>query len=255
MKRSYHTCLAMLFVTVLTVSTTPAAILAHYDFRDGNLLDDESGNGHTLTPTVSEGITLNPDGFSAHIGVNNSNYLKAESLSGSPGSPYTISLWFKTTLTNPGVNASVVSSPFGSSVWQISWANGGMRVNGDAVLPTAGVPLDSNTWYHVALVTDGINSHFYLTRDGDTINLRDSATMVFGITDLQIGVNRIRNTSWEGDYAGVAVYDEALSAGQLSVALENGPGSIYVVPEPASIPLWGVGFWLLLAIRRRWILR
>ncbi len=240
-----------LSVVFFSAADAAADLTAHYDFSDGNLLDDETGNGYSLTATLNEGISFNADGFSAHIGINDSNFLKAETLSGAAGSPYTVSMWFKTSITSPGVSSSVISSPFGTSVWQINWANGGMRVNGDATLPTAGIPLVSNAWYHIALVTDGTNANFYLTKDGDTINLRESVPMVFGITDLQIGVNRLQNATWEGDYAGVAIYNEALTADQLTSALQNGPGSIYVIPEPASLTLFGVGIWLLFAACRR----
>ncbi|MDF7827158.1 hypothetical protein P4B35_24255, partial [Pontiellaceae bacterium B12227] len=43
--------------------------IAIYDFADGNLADDSSGNGNTLAGPLggAANITTNPDGLSAHF--------------------------------------------------------------------------------------------------------------------------------------------------------------------------------------------
>ena len=128
--------MAGLFATVALSPLADAALLAHYDFSDGNLLDDESGNGYTLTQpfNTGTGITLNGDGFSAHFdgGTDDNNntddnYLTTSSaFNAAAGTAYTVSMWFKTTVTAPGENYSIfgTSSSGGSTDWQMH-AGGG----------------------------------------------------------------------------------------------------------------------------------
>ena len=78
MKRTTTVFLAGLLSACLATHQADAALIAHYDFGDGNLFDDETGNGYTLSQSTvnGDGITLNGDGFSANFDNSaGSNYL------------------------------------------------------------------------------------------------------------------------------------------------------------------------------------
>lgn len=79
------------YLAILTLLTLPlnAALIAEYDFGDGTLLDDTSGEGHNLTQTGT--AALNGDGYSVQL--DDAEYLTATTLDNS-SSAYTISLWF-----------------------------------------------------------------------------------------------------------------------------------------------------------------
>jgi hypothetical protein len=239
---------------LLTASVSHAALIAHYDFGDGNLLDDETGTYNLTQSTVNgTGITSNVDGFSAHFdstGNGGANFLTATDLGTGAGSAYTISMWFKAdSATADGLGNSSIMSTTGSNKWQLEW-NGEVQVpaGGGTIGDGKGTQLTAGVWSHAVLTTDGTDASLYLTAENGTLTIVDTLTAAMGMDDFRIGVNRGNNLTWEGDYASIAVYNEVLSVGDLNVLLAAGPASI---PEPSSFALLGGCFALASVMLRR----
>lgn len=96
-----------------------AALIAHYDFSDGNLFDDETGNGYTLSQSTVNGfgIALNGDGFSANFDNSaGSNYLFTNDFDEAAGSSYTVSMWFRSSNMVQTLQTGMFSS-IGSNQW------------------------------------------------------------------------------------------------------------------------------------------
>lgn len=206
---------------------TNEILLAKYDFSDGVLTDDETGHGYTLTqsPASGDGITLNSDGFSAHIdGANGATVATnhfTSPLGAIAGPAYTVSMWFKTTIVGPSPNCSICSST-GANDWQIE-DSGNIRVLADATTLDSGTAaLSSDTWYHFVMWTDGTDGKFYLTQEGGSLSTPVTATGAYEMDDLRIGINRAGNLTWEGDYATIGVYNYALTEEELTEILEFG---------------------------------
>ena len=230
---------------LLTASFSHAALIAHYDFGDGDLLDDETGT-YDLTqssPAKGTGIAFNVDGFSAHFnstGNGGSNFLTATDLGTGAGSAYTISMWFKAdSATADGLGNSSIMSTKGSNEWQLERTGEVQLVGGTGgtIGDLKNTQLSVGVWSHAVLTTDGTDASLYLTAENGTLTIVDTVTGVKGMDDFRIGVNRGGNLTWEGDYASIAVYNVALSTDDLNVLLAAGPASI--IPEPSSYALIG----------------
>jgi hypothetical protein len=230
---------------LLTASFSHAALIAHYDFGDGNLLDDETGTYDLTQSTVNgTGIASNGDGFSAHFDSSaGSNFLTATDLGTGAGSAYTISMWFKAdSATADGAGNSSIMSTTGTNNWQLEW-NAEVQVlggTGGTIGDTKNTQLTAGVWSHAVFTTTGAGiddeASLYLTAENGTLTIVDTVTGLKGMDDFRIGVNRAGNLTWEGDYASIAVYNEALSVGDLNVLLAAGPAAI---PEPSSYALIG----------------
>ena len=223
---------ACLFVSGLLHADT----VAHYYFGDGNLLDDSSGNSHTLAQTGT--VSVNADGYSAAISLN--SYLKVSSLN--PGSSYTVSLWFRTADATPAGNTSLCSSSDDTTLsdtsndWQLEYF-GETQLRGDngTVADGGSLQFVENTWYHVVVWTDGTDVKLYATQDGGSLTqIGSTLTSVFGVQDFRIGVNREQNLSWAGDYANVKVYDSALAVSELGALLSEGKDAAPTGPAPVN---------------------
>ncbi|MDF7826980.1 PEP-CTERM sorting domain-containing protein [Pontiellaceae bacterium B12227] len=254
---------AGLTVVMLSVLASHGALVAHYDFGDGNLTDDSSGNGIVLTEGgPGTGVTLNADGFSARFeetGGTQANFFTANSMDHSGA--FTLSFWWKTPTLDQASAESLMSSGAGDS-WQIDWRSPAgapsnqLRVSDDSgnamfVLTST---LSADTWYHMVLTSDGTgtgasgnNAAFYNTVQGGALNLLGSTVAAIDLVDLRIGANRGGNQTYDSDIASVAVYDTVLSAAELNVLLNAGPAAI---PEPATLGLIGATGLGLLFIRR-----
>ena len=158
--------------------TTNAALIAHYDFGDGDLLDDESGNTNTLTGPLgtSASVTLNHDDMgSAHFDPtgDQSSYLQAD-LDYPVETSFTVSFWWKAETVSQHEYDSLMSGLVTGTAgdWQIdNGASAILRLNGrNGTLSVQHSTLSAATWYHMALVSDiaagSTNASLYLTRQG-----------------------------------------------------------------------------------------
>lgn len=242
----------LIATALLAAPLSQAAMIAHYDFSDGNLLDNEVSASYNLTQGGSgfgTGITLNGDG-SAHIdggGNNNTNFLKASGIGAGTGSDFTISMWFKTDTTNPTTHSSFASG--GSGTWQVEHYVSALRVNTDTPITTS-TSLSADTWYQAVVWTDGTDSKLFMSEEGGALTEVGSASNnALTLNDLSIGINRGGNLTWQGDYANIQVYDEALDNATITTILDAGSG-VASVPEPSAVSLLGLGG-LALILRRK----
>lgn len=119
------------------------ALIAHYDFTDGNLLDDEQGTyGLAEVATGTASVSLNADGSAAFPGTGGANKAHLQ-VTGPGGVPnFTVSFWMKTDNWGQGTFQGLFSN-FSSGVansWQIDVSAGTLRVvSGNAGFGTPGV--------------------------------------------------------------------------------------------------------------------
>ncbi|MBT3191160.1 MAG: hypothetical protein HN341_01265, partial [Verrucomicrobia bacterium] len=218
-------------LVLLMGSMANAALIAHYDFSDGDLLDDEIG-GYSLTQTGT--VTANNDEIgSAHFDGSGLNYLTATTMNYATDTSFTVSFWWRTDSLSQGEWNSLMSTyPSGAGSWQID-DNGaaGFRLFGasDDSIVAAQSNLSAETWYHMALVSDispsGTNVSLYLTRrDQSAVELVGSVSdKLFYLTDLRIGGNRNGDSTYDSDIAEVKVYSEALGEAALNALLAEPP--------------------------------
>lgn len=256
MKKFLIPALALAFA-----SSSQAALIAHYDFTDGNLLDNEVGGSalYTLTKVASGtgNVTPNADGSAHFTGINaaNSGYLETPGVAiGVPN--FTVSFWFKTSTFSQGSFKGLFSNNTGGSTtdfsWQIDLTGSDIRVRSKqgAEIDSSTAGYSTDTWYHVALTKGGTgdSTKFYVTELGSgTVSLVGSdPDNLGGLQMLRLGVNRLNDGQAEMDMSNVKVYNDVNIS--LDTLLAEGPQT---VPEPSSTLLIGLGGLSFLLRRKR----
>ena len=232
-------------------SISQAALIAHYDFSDGDLLDDEeAGTSYTLTQ-IQDGateVTLNGDnsanfpGFDS--GTSNRAYLQATG----PGAAtaFTISFWWKTAdfdvvgnteFQGLFTNATASTAP---NSFQFDSHNADMRLVGSGGLSItyAESNLSTDTWYHTVIRrTSGNVAQLYITQEGaGAVNLVGTDTGFTGdLSFFRLGSNRNTDRLFAFDMANVKIYNDDTES--LAGLLAEGSG---VVPEPSTILLTSI---------------
>ena len=237
------------------VGSANAGLLGHWTFDEntGNTAADSSGNGLTATHKataawdtgVSGSAAVNPE-FTLGVEANSASLKLADGLTA-----FTISLWVKTT-TNDDFATLAGFEGQGSTGdrYSLKVSSGNVQVTpGGASAASPIATLSNDEWVHIVGVNDptaGV-SRMYVNgvqsgSDGSVVNLSSS------VSQFTMG------TFWNStgfDYTGamddVQVYDEALSASDVSFLFNNAGTAI---PEPGSLALLGLGG-LLVASRRR----
>jgi hypothetical protein len=223
------TVISTIFALMLSVGVN-AGMVAHYDFGDGNLLDNSVDGGVGLT--MAGTVTANADGFSARFSGAGVNFLTADLLpDGTQSNKFTVSFWWKTDTFSQSNGDSLMSSKDNSQKndWQIE-DNGStsIRLNGrnDNTLTLAESSLSTNTWYHMVLVSDGTTATWYNTQQGSALTTVGSVTKLFTLQDLRIGGNRAGTLTYDSYIASVVVYYDALGTEEINVLLAAGPSAI-----------------------------
>ncbi|MDF7827025.1 hypothetical protein P4B35_23575, partial [Pontiellaceae bacterium B12227] len=208
----------------------PPDPIAVYDFGDGDLLDDSTGNGNALTGPFGStaSVTTNADGFSAYFdGLNGSSYLMADlSADNSRLDAFTVSFWWKTDALDQNTSASLMScvDNQGLNDWQLNDAGSDIALTGDnGAITQAQAGLAEYTWYHTALVSTGNMVSLYMTPLGSAnVELVGTLTnAAFNLQDLRIGANRAGNLTYDSDIGLVKVYDAALGGDVLDALLQE----------------------------------
>jgi len=245
-------------------ANTHAGMIAHYNFTDGDLFDNEVGASYTLTEEQSGtgSVVLDPVGF-AHfagndVGVGNQAFLKTTGPGGKPN--FTVSFWFRTDSFDQGDYQGLFSnaeSSTGTYSWQIDNHGADMRLvsiaaSANPVLTYPESNLSTDTWYHAVLrKEDGAGLDYtqvYITAEGEaTANkVMNQNANPGGLQFFRLGANRNGDNLFRMDMANVKIFDD--STVDLDALLAEGPS---LVPEPSTFVLAALGLIGLLAVGRR----
>ncbi|MDF7826979.1 sulfatase-like hydrolase/transferase, partial [Pontiellaceae bacterium B12227] len=208
----------------------PPAPIAVYDFGNGDLVDDSSGNGYALAGPLggAANIAANADGFSAHFdgsgGDGLASYFEADlNADDERFGGFTVSFWWRTDTLGQDTHDSLMSSKDTLSLndWQLDHSGSDIRLYGDnGSITQPQDELSQGIWHHTAIVSDGANVFLYVTEGGaEAVHFSGSTTGAFNLQDLRIGANRAGNLTYDADMAYVRVYDEPLSPEQLNELL------------------------------------
>ena len=230
-----------------------AGLIAHWNFDEGTgtTAADSSGNGLTATTTASTTWIAGVSGTAA----NDPKFTLSDSSSlalADGNTAFTISLWANTTTSDDfAVLAGFEGTSGTGDRYAIKTSGGNIEATIGGATAAANLPTTSNgNWIHIVAVNDPTagNSRVYVNgtqsgADGSVINLSSSTSQW------------TMGTYWNSngyDYTGalddVQVYDEALTASDVTFLFNNAGAS--VIPEPSAIALLGLSGLALLRRRR-----
>lgn len=243
------------------ISSSQATLIAHYDFTDGDLLDNEVGATYTLahnTLGIGDGsgvTTINPDGSAAFSGSEtNKGYLETDGPGGLPD--FTVSFWWKTNTFAQGNYQGIFSNDDTKNnfTWQFDSSGTNMRLvsQNNTTLTYPESSLSTDTWYHTVIrKEDGAGDNYtqvYITEEGaagPALVMNQNANPG-GIFEFRLGTIRDNSNLLNMDMANVKIYSD--SDVDLDVLLAEGP---QLVPEPSSALLIGLAGLSLLIRRKR----
>ena len=254
-------CTFMVSSLLGTVISAQAALLAHYDFTDGDLTDNEVGAPFTLNKVVNgtDDLTITTEGAASFPGDDGDaveDYLQVAG-PGGVGS-FTVSLWFKPPTVNQGGFQGIFSNLNVNSAnnfsWQLDVNSGTLRfisaTTGFTSLTNGTVgqqAIQANEWNHVIVrKTSAGGAELWLGTEGTALELLGSnATNPGGLQQFRLGVNRNSDSFYEMEMANVKIYNDA----SVSLTTLNSEGP-QLVPEP-SIGLFALLSLPILLRRRR----
>lgn len=237
-----------------------AALIAHYDFTDGNKLDNEVGPNYTLTETTTGtgGVALNPNGSVTFTGVEaNKGYLETTAFGGTGVANYTVSFWFKASTFAQGNFQGLFSNNNSSAAFSHQLDSSGANIrfvsNGNPTLTYADSNLSVDTWYNAIIrkqTGGGANyTQVYITEEGESAPLlvMNQNANPGGLSQFRFGANRNSDSLFGMDMANIKIYNDANV--DLNTLLTEGP-SLTVIPEPSSTALIAIAS-LGLTLRRK----
>jgi hypothetical protein len=237
------------FVALAIALPANAALLAHYDFTDGDLTDNEVGPAETLS-LVNNGsnlITTTAEGAAVFPGeaAGDRDYLEVER--GAGAGAFTVSIWFKTDTINQGGFQGIFSNNIANAVdnfsWQIDVNNGVLRFVsattgfGSITNAEAGEPqIQTGVWNHVvARKTGGSAADFWLGTESTPLQSLGTANLnPGGLQWFRLGVNRNSDSLYAMEMANVKIYDDVNVS---LTALNNEGPQLLAIPEPSTVLL------------------
>lgn len=261
-------------------STSHAALVGYWRFNEGvgTTAVDSSGNGYNASFSAgtqnvqngwSGGATTSPSnvppaatpgvgdnamddlGFNSHADVTAAAFIATMSVAPA----FTLSMWIN--LNTGGAWPNMFAFMNGNNrQWFTQLGNGGdtnmysyfagpnYTIGGGAGSPT------QDAWHNFVFTQDGTTYKVY--RDGSPIYSTASTVKIGTFTSFQIGGASYNNgtfTSIEGSIDEVAVFNNALTASEVTAAYNNGV-PLNLVPEPTAALLGGLGVLSLLRRRR-----
>jgi hypothetical protein len=242
------------------ISKADAALIGYWNFdeKSGTIAHDSSSNGYDgtvnggadwTTGKVGNALTFNGNG-------NYVNIPGSENVDISSG--ITIEAWVKfNDITPDPFAAHTIAAKWGVGDRAFYLGQGGnndkfeydLWANGDAWIVGPVSSLYSNTapvagvWTHVAATYDGSIANFYINGN---LDISQSATGLIHQGGRQIEIGGV-STGYPHYFNGlideVRIYNNALTQEQICADMR-------VVPEPASILLFGIGGLTIAGIRR-----
>ena len=231
---------------LLVVAQAHAGLIAHYTFNEtsGTTAADSSGSGNTGTLTNMSGTewttgkvggALDFDGTNDYVSI-------VENGSLNPTSAFTISAWVKTTGNaqfvvnkmkhNSGVGSDdVYAMRIQTNVVAVQVSDGS-----SSIWVPGSIVVNDGQWHHLTYVFDKPTSYLYV--DGVYDSGGTYPTMNSNVHNTSEGFfiggandNGVMDHFFTGTMDDVRIYDNALSAGEVS-ALAAGSST---APEPASV--------------------
>ncbi|MEI6653684.1 MAG: LamG-like jellyroll fold domain-containing protein [Verrucomicrobiota bacterium] len=282
MKKRNHLILCALSVLGLAfTSISQAALVGYWSFNEGTgtTAADASGNGYSATivagtqnvidgwsggattspanipPTATPGVgdnALDSLGYNSHADVTSPGFISTMSVA----TAYSVSMWMN--LNTGGSYPNMFAFMNGNArQWFTQLGSGGdtnmyswfasphYTIGGSAGNPT------QDAWHNFVFTQDG--SIFKVYRDGANIYSTASTVKIGTFTSFQIGgasYNSGTFSSIEGSIDEVAVYNNALTASEVTTAYNSGV-PINLVPEPASAALFSLALCAFSMRRRR----
>lgn len=263
-------CIAGIILS--TFCYVEADLVAHYDFSDGDLLDNEVGaelslvDAGELPVTLGDGVAV----FTSRAVVRGpQNYLLMDT--DQDFKKFTVSFWFKTDVVDQDhVYGGIFASRNGadSTSFQFFSAGESIENNNYTLSGATMIRVDSmkrqyntdtfnlhqaNTWYHVGFVYDGRNLSTTISSSdgsfGDLVN-GNLLTQNLELDDFVFGTNRGLSQGYGFELANVKIYDSVESLEALYNEFGN-PAKYVSIPESASCALILSGLSLTLGLIRR----
>jgi hypothetical protein len=194
--------------------------IAHYKL-DGNSNDEIDKNDGTATAMVylaGEGVSGSSgyfDGEESMISVASAFDLRKK----------TISLWFNTKSSTEGLRIIyALDHPglsYGMTIISVEQTGDNLAVIFNSSRELFSAPIEANTWYHVALVTDELQYKYFL--NGEEVKSGNMAEYIMsgnGTTDAMIGCSRVFDRFFYGELDEVKVYNRPLTSPEIE-ALAN----------------------------------
>ena len=242
-----------------------AGLIAHYDFADGDLLDNEVGGNYALAEAQAGGTTahvtletIDTVGTARFSGGSSASVPIAwlQTVAGITPADFTVSFWFRTEMpisaeNFTGLFASESSGPQEAGDWQIDSRGGNSGEFGflagqnSPSLVSSFIPR-ADAWYHVAVRKDNDAAkplQVYITEPGGTIGapVMEDAINTMDFDKFCLGINRGGSRSYTMNMANVKIFDDSeVSLDDLlgELAVTNAP----VVPESSRTWL-GPEYW------------
>lgn len=256
MKRTFLPC------AILTAALPAnAALLAHYDFTDGDLTDNEVGATYTLNKVTNGAddlfiTTAGAASFPGDDGDAVEDYLQVTGPGGVGA--FTVSIWFKPPTVDQGgfqgifsnLNANVANN----FSWQLDVHNGDLRfisAQGGFTPITnaeAGEPqIQAGVWNHiVARKVTGSSADLWLGTETTPLALvGTTAVNPGGLQQFRLGVNRNTDSFYEMEMANIKIYND--STVSLTTLNSEGPK---LIPEPSTGILACIALSVLLRRKR-----
>lgn len=249
-----------IYITGIILSTccyVEADLVAHYDFSDGDLLDNEVGPDLSLVNAGKLSVTLG-DGVAEFAPSNSNkfrgpqNYLLMDT--DQNFKQFTVSFWFKTDVVDQEhVYGGIFSSRNEADPTSFQFFSAGKAIENNYNIGSGAILIranseknqvnshafklhQANTWYHVGLVYDGSDlSTTISSSDGSFGDLvyRNVLIHDLELDDFLFGTNRGLTQGYGFELANVKIFDSVEALEPLYNETRD-PAKYVSIPEPTT---------------------